>query len=53
MVEIETVDEIAEEIADLLGIYNVFDSERSFFVGNLTVRIRDAVKNEKLLCSRC
>ena len=53
MVEIETVDEIADEIADLLGIYNEDGSERSFFVGNLTVRMRDAVKNEKLLYSRC
>lgn len=49
MVEIETVDDIADEIADKLGIYNEKNSERSFFVGNLTIRMRDAVKNEKLL----
>ena len=49
MVEIETVDDIADEIADKLGIYNEEDSERSFFVADLTVRIREAVKNEKML----
>ncbi len=49
MVEIETVDDIADEIADKLGIYNMVNSERSFFVANLAVRMRDAVKNEKLL----
>ena len=49
MVEIETLDDIADEIADKLGIYNEEDSERSFFVADLTVRMREAYKNEKML----
>lgn len=49
MVEIETADDIADEIADKLGIYNDKNSERSFFVANLAVRMQDAVANEKLL----
>jgi phosphoribosylpyrophosphate synthetase len=49
MVVIETVDDIADEIADKLGIYNEKNSERSFFVGNLAVRMREAVENEKML----
>jgi len=46
LVNLETCDEIADEIADKLGIYN---EERSFFVGDLSVRMREAVKNEKKL----
>uniref|UniRef100_A0A6M3M984 Uncharacterized protein n=1 Tax=viral metagenome TaxID=1070528 RepID=A0A6M3M984_9ZZZZ len=46
MVEIETCDDIADEMADKLGIYG---EDRSFFVGDLSVRMREAVKNEKKL----
>ena len=49
MVEIEVLDDIADEIADKLGIYNKEDSERSFFVSDLTVRMREAYENEKML----
>ena len=49
MVEIETFDDIADEIADKLGIYNDKNSERSFFVANLDVRMKEAAKNEELL----
>jgi len=46
MVEIETFDDIADEIADKIGIYG---EDRSFFVADLTVRMREASKNEKML----
>lgn len=46
MVEIETFSDIAEEMADLIGIYG---EERSFFTGELADRMRTASKNEKLL----
>jgi len=42
MVEIETCDDIADKI----GIYG---ENRSFFVGNLSARMREAVDNEKML----
>ena len=46
MVEIEVLNDIADEMADKLGIY---DEARSFFVAYLTVRMREAYKNEKML----
>ena len=46
MVEIEVLDDIADEMADKIGIY---DEDRSFFVADLTVRMRQAYKNEKML----
>ena len=49
MVEIETCDDIADEMADKLGIYG---EDRSFFVGDFSVRMRDAVANEKMLYFR-
>lgn len=46
MVEIETTDDIANDLANKLEIYG---EKRSFFVADLTVRMRDAVTNEKRL----
>jgi len=46
MVEIETCDDIADDMADKIGIYG---ENRSFFVGNLSARMREAVDNEKML----
>lgn len=52
MVEVETIDDIVEEIADQLGIYNEEGSERSFFTADLSIRIRGAVANEKIWYKR-
>lgn len=58
MVEIETVDELADAIADMLGVYGAgpeygsHDDEcdcRNCFVIRMEDRIRNAVKNDKLL----
>lgn len=46
MVEVETLDDIADEIADKLGIYG---KNRSFFVGDLASRMRKAIENEIML----
>jgi hypothetical protein len=51
---IETPDELAEHIADLLGIYGIHqESEanncRQCFVGDLVARIKASVSNEKEL----
>ena len=52
MVEIETLDDIADEIADKLGIYNEKYSERSFFVADLIVRMKKAIRNEEMLYNK-
>lgn len=46
MVEVEVLDDIADEMADKLGIYG---KDRSFFVGELSARMRSAYENEKML----
>jgi len=46
MVEIEVLDDIADEMADKIGIYG---EDRSFFVGELTIRMRKAYENERML----
>lgn len=61
MVELETADELADAIADMLGLYCVGSEHenhsdecncRNCFVINMADRIRNAVKNEKLLYNR-
>ena len=61
MVELETIHELAEHIADLLGIYGTRSefgdhsddcSCRMCFVLNMEDRIREAVENEKYLKMR-
>lgn len=62
--QIETVEELAEQIADWLGIYGgcksdgdtgcTYDKNNPFccrqgFVGAITERMREAVENEKKL----
>lgn len=58
MVELETVDELVEELADMLGIYGTgpkFDEHpddctcRICFVTQMKERIKNAVKNDKFL----
>ena len=61
MVELETVDELAEELADMLGIYGDWPEFgdhpddckcRVCFVIRMEDRIRDSVENEEFLKSR-
>ena len=58
MVELETVEDLAENIADMAGVYDTLDYIgdhedscmcRVCFVIRITERIRQAVANEKLL----
>lgn len=58
MVELETVEDLAENIADMAGVYGTLDYIgdhedscmcRVCFVIRMTERIRQAVANEKLL----
>lgn len=58
MVELETVEELVEDIADMAGVYGTLDyigdhedscKCRVCFVIRMTERIRQAVANEKLL----
>lgn len=46
MVEVETLADIADEMADEIGVYG---ERRSFFVADLTVRMREAYINEQIL----
>ena len=56
MPNLETPDELADEIANWLGVYGAHDENcteekecRCCFVLGLTERIRQAVRNEELL----
>ena len=61
MVQLETVDELAESLADIAGVYGCLPDDTGFsdhpidckcricFVSNITERIQQAVKNDIFL----
>jgi len=63
MVELETVEELAEDIADLVGIYGCLPDDTGFsdhpqdckcricFVSNMTERIKQAVQHDIFLAN--